>query len=233
MLIHVTHFIPMNCLQLRNQIQTLFNGTAFRRPLFSQYQGGLRFELSEGRDYLHQFLTAHRKGMEICRALFTESDQVTLCVRIHAGKSSLSCLQAIRALREVRLFPVGYKDYWTEPDDHDETADGHEVHQWHCLAFQMPAHLLQNVLWCAFACDFGSIKPRVQALFYIFDFDREIMLFPYDDRGMDVVCPNKLLLKDLYQKFSHYLLPSERTIMDATFASMEFIEIVDNYLPHT
>lgn len=43
------------------------------------------------------------------------------------------------------------------------------------------------------------------------------MVFPYDDRGMDVVGPNKNLLLQLYRQHHPYLLDYDRDAMDATF----------------
>lgn len=43
------------------------------------------------------------------------------------------------------------------------------------------------------------------------------MALPYDDRGMDVVGPNKALLSVLYNKHYQYLLEHDRAEIDATF----------------
>ncbi|MHC8338757.1 DUF3885 domain-containing protein [Pseudomonas sp. HLT2-19-2] len=40
----------------------------------------------------------------------------------------------------------------------------------------------------------------------------------YDDRGMDVVGPNKDLLSQLYRQHHTYLLDYDRHTMDTTFA---------------
>nr|WP_259641718.1 DUF3885 domain-containing protein [Pseudomonas salomonii] len=43
------------------------------------------------------------------------------------------------------------------------------------------------------------------------------MIFPYDDRGMDVVGPNTDLLLQLYRHHHAYLLDYDRPVMDITF----------------
>lgn len=45
------------------------------------------------------------------------------------------------------------------------------------------------------------------------------MVFPYDDRGMDVAGPNKDLLSQLYHQHNIYLLDYDRCAMDNTFAA--------------
>ena len=88
---------------------------------------------------------------------------------------------------------------------------------WHYVAFEAPAEYLISALWCALSSDFGSIEPSPTADIYLFNLDKEVMVFPYDDRGMDIVGPNKQFLKDQYDKFGHYLLDYDREAMDAVF----------------
>ena len=52
---------------------------------------------------------------------------------------------------------------------------------------------------------------------YLFNLDKDVMVFPYDDRGMDIAGPNKQFLKQQYQQFGHYLLEYDREAMHAVF----------------
>jgi len=45
---------------------------------------------------------------------------------------------------------------------------------------------------------------------------QRVMIFPYDDRGMDVVGPNTDLLLQLYRHHHAYLLDYNRPVMDTT-----------------
>jgi hypothetical protein len=56
---------------------------------------------------------------------------------------------------------------------------------------------------------------------YLFNIPEQIMVLPYDDRGMDVAGPNRPLLKELYEAFSHYLLDYDRAAMDAVFRAAD------------
>jgi len=205
-------------MNIREKISTMFGANAFAMPLFYEYEGGLRFELSQGGHFLRQFLTAHRKGMKICEELFESEKEITICFKIFGGKSLLSCLSAIRELKDAGLFGDGDKEHWTEFEEEWKEEEDFNNCLWHYLALKVPFEYLENVLWCAFALDFGIIKPNPQARVYIFNFDKEIMVCPYDDRGMDVVGPNHKLLKKLYGKFNSYLLNYDRAIMDGIFS---------------
>lgn len=68
-------------MNLRSEIETIFDGKAFLRPLFYSYPGGLRFELSEGGFAIDRFLLALRKATTICADIFHPDGPVTVCVR--------------------------------------------------------------------------------------------------------------------------------------------------------
>lgn len=202
----------------RVNIEDIFEGKAFMRPLFYNYEGGLRFELSQGGSYLNQFTTAHRRAMEVCRFIFSNSENIVVCVKVFGGKTALSILPCLRSLKTIGLNPGNEREYWTEFDDEWINDEDYLSSLWHYIAFPLPIDKLADVLWCALASDFGSIEPRVNASFYLFDMDMHVMVWPYDDRGMDVVGPNTDLLSGVYYEFNSYLLDHDRAIMDAVFA---------------
>lgn len=205
-------------MNIQTQIESIFDGKSFKRPLFYNYEGGLRLELSEGGNYLNQFLTAHRKGMEVCTQIFEGCEEVTICVRIGGEKSLLSCLSTLKSLRKAGLYPASGKEHWAEFDDEWVGDEDYADSLWHFIAFKAPVENLINALWCAFSSDFGYIEPSPMVDVYLFNLDAEIMVFPYDDRGMDIVGPNHKFLKEQYNKFGHYLLDYDREAMDAVFS---------------
>ena len=54
-------------------------------------------------------------------------------------------------------------------------------------------------------------------LLMLFNLDLGIMINPYDDRGMDVLGPNRDLLKMIYNKRNDWLLDYDREQMDAYY----------------
>lgn len=154
----------------RVKIKDIFDGKAFLRPLFYNYEGGLRFELSEDGDYINQFTTAHRKAMDVCRFTFTDPENIVVCVKVFGGKTSLSILPCFRSLKKVGLSPGNDKEYWTEFDEDWIVEENYSSSLWHYIAFSLSTDKLANVLWCALAADFASIEPRVNASFYLIRF---------------------------------------------------------------
>ncbi|ACT06307.1 hypothetical protein Dd1591_1445 [Dickeya chrysanthemi Ech1591] len=112
----------------------------------------------------------------------------------------------------MELLPAVQTEYWQEPVE--QTGDD-ELEQgvWHHIAFRLQPEMLSSALWCALATDFPSIQPNPRALVYLVNEKHRVALFPYDDRGMDVIGDNHSLLSDLYQRFNHYLLEYDRPLM--------------------
>ncbi len=207
-------------MSLRIQIDRTFDGRAFQLPLFYSFKGGLRFALSEGGHYLNQFLTAHRKCLEVCQQVFEHDDELTVCLKFYARPALLSCLSTLRVLRDLELLPVTEKEHWVEQTETEsDWGDGEESQDyvWHHIAFKASRKHLTNALWLAFASDFGPIKPRASVDVYLFNLKKKVLVWPYDDRGMDIVGPNKAFLRKLYHEFNHYLLDYHRQEMDKSF----------------
>jgi len=205
-------------MKYRAKIESTFGAKIFDRPLFYNYEGALRFEMSEGGSFLNQFLTAHRKGMEVCNEIFDEDKELTICLKIFGNRSLLSCLSTLRSLRDFEIYSKGYiKEHWTEKDEEWED-ESEEDFRWHYLVLEMPSSSLLNILWCAFSSDFGLIQPASPAALYIFEFHKKIAVLPYDDRGMDIVGTNSVFLKALYESFEKYLLDYDREEMDRHYA---------------
>lgn len=92
-----------------------------------------------------------------------------------------------------------------------------EEEWWLQRAFEAPPTLLPSLLWCAFAKDFGNIRPRTACSVYLFNLKAEILVFPYDDRGMDIVGPNHKMLSNIYFKHKAMLLDDDKEAMAETF----------------
>ncbi|RYY83659.1 MAG: DUF3885 domain-containing protein [Chitinophagaceae bacterium] len=195
----------------RIAIEETFMGRAFLRPLFYSYPGGLRFELSQGGHAIDQFLTAHHKASEICRDVFSGKDNLTICLRVfYFQESRFAYRSTLRDLADAGIKIPRSRSIWLE-----EVAEDCSL----LVAFSASATLLPRLLWCALSADLGSIRPRPLCSVYLFNLDAQVMAFPYDDRGMDVVGSNSNLLEKLYRQHSAYLLEHDLEAMRASFDS--------------
>jgi hypothetical protein len=207
--------------RLRIEIEATFAGKAFLRPLFYSYPAGLRFELSEGGSALEQFLLALNKASRICTDIFPPEGSVVACLRLRAGNSSFSHRCELHELEKAGIKISHNRSIWLEPVPPEDWFEEAVEEFWLNVAFEISASLLQNLLWCSFSTDFPAIHPRPRCMVYLFNLELGIMVWPYDDRGMDIVGPNHEVLAKLYQKYNQFLLDYDRPIMDKNFKNFE------------
>ncbi|MBC3911348.1 DUF3885 domain-containing protein [Undibacterium umbellatum] len=196
---------------IHSRITSSFKHDVFARPLFYTYPAGLRFELSESGSSLDQFMTAMRKATSICKDIFAREAMITVCLQKIVGANRFSMKSVLRELHTAGISIPRQRCIWTAQDEDDQVY-------WVNLAFEISSTALQSLLWCAFAFDF-SIRPNPHCKVYLFNLQKGIAVFPYDDRGMDVAGENHELLLHLYNKYNRQLLDCDRLAMDATFTA--------------
>ena len=81
-----------------------------------------------------------------------------------------------------------------------------------------PPPSISACLLAALAGDCPSLVSPFPASPYLIDWQREIIVFPYDDRGMDIVATSRTTLQPTYDLFRNWLLDHDRPRMDRTFA---------------
>jgi Domain of unknown function (DUF3885) len=86
-----------------------------------------------------------------------------------------------------------------ETEKPEATADWFEATEpewWLNVVFEISLEVMQNILWCCMARDFDTIKPNPGCSLYLVNLQSGLMVWPYDDRGLDVVGPNREVLAD-------------------------------------
>ncbi len=63
------------------------------------------------------------------------------------------------------------------------------------------------------------IQPNPSCDVYLFNRNNNVLAFPYDDRGMDVVGSNRELLFALYEKHQLSLLACDHSEMSTRFCA--------------
>jgi len=204
---------------LRDKIWQIFGPTIFNRPLFYSYPGGLRFELSEGGSATEQLRVALRKSKVICKDIFVDDHPIAACLRIYSDNNRFLHRRSILALKHAGINIPAERWLWSEERDKDDWCDESEPDYWLYLAFEASAGSLDALLTCALVKDL-DLGTYPYCDLYLFNLRKGIVAFPYDDRGMDVVGPNTVALRNLYNAHHKYLLNYDRAIMEKTFGSV-------------
>lgn len=196
---------------LRETLHRVFGPDALRGGLFYHHEGSLRFELSDGHRSVPMFTRAYDRARAILDRVFAGSSRVVAVLSFYGELPPRAYLSVFRALRECGVRVPRPRATWTDVLDGELAPEA-----WHRVAFEVDADDRLCLLWGALAADLG-IRPRLQCHVYLADPERGVLAYPYDDRGMDLIGPNKALLKEVYAEFNAWLLDYDRATMDACF----------------
>ena len=203
---------------LLDRIETVFGTRGFPDALFYQFENALRFELGGDREYVDRFLEVLNRSRAVAEALFSESAGLTVIRRTYSWNGApREARPTLRLLRDMGA-PYRFSPPESLPDADEFLPDSDESHQvWRALEIEADPRLIEAVLWSALKIWPVSGSPA--AKFFIVDFERGLALWPYDDRGMDVIATSRGPLVDVYQRFQPWLLDYDRARMDAKFAT--------------
>ncbi len=205
-------------MSLQERFARVFDSEVNRHALFYNFPGGLRFELSEGGSPLDQILRALRKASSICSEVFEHTDTILVHLRAYLPDSQFELRRTLRELTRAGIPIPRDREIWLDESVGDPSEDGDvEKYFWINAAFEVPKSKVPNVLWCAVVKDFGSFGPNPGCWIYLAHPSEEIVVHPYDDRGMDVVGKNKVVLGQLFRSHHKWLLDYDVETMNRTF----------------
>ncbi|SMP27315.1 DUF3885 domain-containing protein [Shimia sagamensis] len=197
-----------------------FPCTEFSHALFFDWDHALRFELGgEGvptTRALKRFNQALHRASTVAAALFQNTEELWLLTSYYGEKPRTK--KRLKQLRHCGLDPANITHLGAVAQiDEDYIAEFgcDQFRFWD--AFQLTEKSqLQEVLWLTLGAELG-VHPRLTMDVYFVDFAQNLVLHPYDDRGMDVVAINKDALLPLYQRFGDWLLEWNRPEMRSNF----------------
>lgn len=197
---------------IKQSIERVFGKRALDNALFYEYEGSLRFELSEGGTYAEMFFQAYAKASEILDAVFEEQEELHACLGFYGEKTLLGSLSVFRGIQDCQIsIPKSECEIWQGIEPEEELLRTY-------IAFPVQKGDIPKLLWSALAADLG-VRPRANCDVYLFSIKQGILAHPYDDRGMDVIGPNKALLRGLFNKYRHYLLEYDMAEMERQYGN--------------
>ncbi|MCF6442932.1 DUF3885 domain-containing protein [Pseudoalteromonas luteoviolacea] len=191
-----------------------FGKNSFQHAIFYSNKNCLRFELSEGAihdSHISMFTTALQRSTEIIETVFEKNDELSVCFSF-AGDSFLSNLSQFHELQKLGFEFPKERYIHSEWDEEDE---------WHrnYVFFKIAKTELHKLLFGKMGNELG-IRPSFWLDVYIFDLDLGVLAHPYDDRGIDLVGSNKLVLSRIYKQFNSWLLEYDIAIMKQWFGDL-------------
>jgi len=196
-----------------DSLHRIFGPAAFEPGLFYANAPALRFELSQHGSSIDLFTQAFDRAREILRYVFRDSASLVVVFVYFGSGLPIRHLSVFRSLRECGIRLQRPWTCWAEVYGAD-----FEPEQRTFVAFRISVAALDRILWGALAADF-NIHPKLQCRAYIADPELGILAHPYDDRGMDVIGPNRELLAEIFHRYRDYLLGYDLPRMEEFFAS--------------
>ncbi len=204
---------PNSC---RFKILQVFGEKIFDGGIFYLYSHGLRVELSGSRPYLKMFLRAYERSQAILDFGLGDLPTITVCLSFYGSELLVSNLSIFRNLRSCGITIPKTAEIWQQREEHVFDEDWELIRTFIC--FEIEYSDIELFLWGLLANELG-IRPRSTCHLYVFNLDRQILFHPYDDRGMDIIGNNRILLEQIYLKFNDWLLDYDRQTMDKYFRS--------------
>lgn len=200
-----------------------FGWRGFPDAMFYQAAFGLRFDLGGDLDIGPiRFLQALDRARAVAAELFSGSETLCAFVSIYGGQRSTRRQSAgLQQLKRMGFrYPFGpASKVALNDEDHIEAFGDDVFRHWYAAPFPRDDAAIAALLWASVASEMG-IGPKASSVdkIHIADLQNRLALTAYDDRGMDVVGPERLALVPLYRKFNAWLLDYDRAEMDAKFS---------------
>lgn len=106
---------------------------------------------------------------------------------------------------------------WQAPLWPDQAEDEDRMpHRWRAFDVTDDEAQRDVLLWCAVSMEM-AVRPKAPVLSFLADFDRNILLHVYDDRGMDVTALDPETLLPVYRRRRDWLLDHDRLRMSDAF----------------
>jgi len=199
------------------------------RPLFYKSPFGLRFEIGPSDQEIwndenetlnsEYFSLALERAMSIFKAVFESSDDTAIAYQIFSDgrrkiKKRSFIFKQVKSLDNANIDLTDHRDIYSENLDY-------KCECWKRVTISgiTAAEIdVEQLLKAAINTDFSSLKPQFNGECYLINRTKQLVLFLYDDRGMDVVSTNKETLNALYKSHNELILDYDRENIDLVFS---------------
>lgn len=206
------------------QLRQAFGWDDFPQPLFYESRFALRFDLGGDHEMgITRFMQAMDRVRAVASLLFMGSENLTVAIRYYGQRAIRPAPANIRrALASVGFAGTIVSLRRMAPRDEDEAEAAPRGYKRFLCVLEVPNRSDQILpfIWASIANEM-PIGPRIYSLAgaYIMDMKRGLILYPYDDRGMDVTATSPGLLRPCYEQFNDWLLDYDRARMQRTFGA--------------
>ena len=124
---------------------------------------------------------------------------------------------AFDLLEDIGVSTFQFECRWMDqPYPSQEESTDEEL--WEHRAISVTWDQADILIWSQIAHDIG-VTPQAPIVSKLLDVERDVVVYPYDDRGMDITALSPAPLLELYSRFDTWLLDSDRLRMSEAFVT--------------
>lgn len=209
--------------EYRQFLNKNFKGLRLGKPLFYNWDIGLRFDLQIGNtDTDEYFKEVTRRASTIFQSAFETSDQVFLVFMDYKYKR-----------RKIRFSNFTFKQIdnliktevsYSEEKRLYEPNDKFDIRNIAIIKTTTDKINYKSILTAIGHSDFSPRQPRLDenSVFtskevYFINIDKKLIFNMYDDRGLDIISTDIETIRPIYKKHNDWLLDYDRKQIDKQF----------------
>jgi hypothetical protein len=176
----------------------------------------LRFELGgeifwQVTHVVPRFIQALERSMALADAVFESGNAIGVVGWSLEGGG----LEALRSLGFTCSGPISE---WSEIPFRADPDEG-PIFSWNAFDLTESRQMRNALLWAANACEI-SIEPKADVISCLFNPQSQVVLYVYDDRGMDIVALDPAALSDIRRRFDSWILDGDRARIEDAFGPL-------------
>jgi len=182
-----------------NTINSLFGEAYLENALAYNYSISSRFELNDGGTYIQMFLESFERFKAILNCLYPKKAKFVVATCFYEPKKLVRKLPD--GLKKLRQQDFNLPKQYQRLVSYD--ADWETYVYVYLFEIDIWSPEFNIIVWNILGGDLG-IEPSCEISSYFFDLENQILIHPYDDRGVDIVAKKKGSLSQINKKFKKY-----------------------------
>jgi hypothetical protein len=185
-----------------------FNGLEIKKPLFYDWNNGLRFDLQTDFDNTEAyFKEVNKRASDLFEAVFDSSDEVYVVINKYKRRKSRIHLSSY-VFKQLENFRKKQVCFYTKKHLYEKSS----YDLWNRAIVKIKAANInhKSILKAIGNTDFPTRNPRINGEIHFINLTKKLVLNMYDDRGLDIIAKDMNSLMPIYKEFRNWILEYDK-----------------------